>query len=128
MFDTFVANLIYIIHFAVLGFVVLAPFSSNQKILTIEMALLLTIMFHWITNNQVCCLTEFEKILRDETDDGNTFFGRIMGPVYSFGKDSQVTQILLFILIMVTLYRVKPLEGLEIKKLKDLFINKWMKK
>lgn len=127
MFNVFVANIIYVIHLLTLAFVVLAPFSSNQKILTIEMALLITIMFHWITNNQVCCLTEFEKILRDETDDGNTFFGKIMGPVYSFGKDSQFTQVVLFILIMITLYKVKPLEGLEIKKLRDLFINRWRK-
>ena len=62
MFNELVANTIYIVHFLVLLFVVIAPFTSNQKVLTIEMALLITIMFHWITNNQVCCLTEFEKI------------------------------------------------------------------
>lgn len=127
MFDKLVADIIYIVHLLVLLFVIIAPFTSNQKVLTIEMALLITIMFHWITNNQVCCLTEFEKILRNEKDDGNTFFGKIMGPVYSFGKDSQVTQVILFVLMMITLYKVKPIEGLEIKKLSDLFINKWMK-
>lgn len=125
MFNIFVANIIYFVHLLLLLFVVFAPFSSNQKVLTIEMALLIAIMFHWITNNHVCCLTEFEKILRDETDDENTFFGKIMKPVYTFGKDSQVTQVALFILMMITLYKVKPLEGLEIKKLMDLFINRW---
>ncbi len=127
MFDLFVANIIYVVHLVVLLFVVLAPFSSNQKVLTIEMALLFTILLHWITNNKVCCLTEFEKILRGESDDDNTFFGKIMGPVYTFGKDSIVPQVILFVLMMVTLYKVKPLEGLEVKKLTDLFIR-WRRK
>lgn len=127
MFDLFVANIIYVVHLVVLLFVVLAPFSSNQKVLTIEMALLFTILLHWITNNKVCCLTEFEKILRGESDDDNTFFGKIMGPVYTFGKDSILPQVILFVLMMVTLYKVKPLEGLEVKKLTDLFIR-WRRK
>ena len=124
MIDKLVADLIYVIHLCVLAFVIIVPFTSNQKALVIEMGLLLAIMFHWITNNQVCCLTEFEKILRGETDDQQTFFGKLVGPVYSFGKDSQMYQVILFVLIMITLYKVRPLEALEVKQLRDLF-TKW---
>lgn len=122
--DKFTADLIYIAHLFTLLFIILVPFSSNQKLLTIEFAALLTIMFHWITNNQVCCLTEMEKILRNETDDDRTFFGKLIGPVYTFGKDSPVFQVGLIVLIMITAYKVRPLEALEIKKLGDLF-TKW---
>lgn len=124
MIDEITADIIYMIHLFVLIFVIVAPFMSNQKILVIEMALLLAIMFHWITNNQVCCLTEVEKILRNKEHDTQTFFGNLIGPVYTFGKDSMMYQIALFTLIMITLYKVKPLEAFEVKKMSDLFI-KW---
>jgi hypothetical protein len=122
--DRFTADLIYVAHIVTLLFILIVPFTNNQKLLTIEFAALITIMFHWITNNQVCCLTEMEKILRNETNDDRTFFGKLVGPVYSFGKDSPIFQVVLISLIMITAYKVKPYEALEIKKLSDVF-TKW---
>lgn len=122
--DKFTADLIYVVHILTILFIVIVPFTNNQKLLMIEFSVLMAIMFHWVTNNQVCCLTEMEKILRNETSDDRTFFGKLIGPVYTFGKDSPVFQVGLIVLIMITVYKVKPFEALEIKRLQDLF-TKW---
>jgi hypothetical protein len=66
-------------------------------------------------NDTTCALTLLEKVVRGETDDKRTFFGRVMGPVYSFGSEKLTTQIALFILIMITLYK------LDVNYVKDSF-------
>lgn len=42
------------------------------------------IMFHWFTNQSVCALTEIEKFVTGKEDDDETFFGKVMGPIYKF--------------------------------------------
>ena len=41
-------------------------------------------MAHWLTNQSVCALTEVEKLLTGKDCDDDTFFGKIVGPVYKF--------------------------------------------
>jgi len=42
------------------------------------------ILLHWATNQSVCALTELEKLVTGKTCDEETFFGKIVGPVYKF--------------------------------------------
>jgi hypothetical protein len=108
-------DVILFIHLFILIFVLVIPFSGNQPLLLLNFALLMAIAFHWIMNDTTCALTLLEKVVRGETDDKRTFFGRVMGPVYSFGSEKLTTQVVLFILIMITLYK------LDVNYVKDSF-------
>lgn len=108
-------DFILLIHLFILIFVVIVPFSGNQPLLLVNFSLLLAIAAHWAMNNTTCALTLLEKVVRGETDDKRTFFGRVMDPVYSFGSEKRITQVILFILIMINL------KNLDFKYVKDTF-------
>jgi hypothetical protein len=42
------------------------------------------IMLHWATNQSVCALTEMEKLVTGAARDEETFFGKVVGPIYKF--------------------------------------------
>lgn len=110
--EELIADVCNIFHWGIISFVLFAPFSSEQRILFIVLMLMYTIVVHWIANNNVCCLTVIEKILRKEPDDSKTFFGRLIGPIYTFGNEDYICHTLMFTLMMITLYR------LDIRELK----------
>ena len=59
---------------------------------------------HWATNQTVCALTEMEKLLRGTRDDNQTFFGKVVGPVYSF-KSQDVEDATVW-MIMISLWMI----------------------
>ena len=76
------AIVIQIIHILVILFIFLTPFFESEYMLTLHMVIIPFIMLHWFTNQTVCALTEFEKIIRGEVSDDATFFGQLMTPIY----------------------------------------------
>lgn len=101
------ADIIFLVHILILVFLLLAPFSTNHRILLVELVFITGIIIHWLFNNSECCLTILEKHLRNEPDDSKTMFGRIFGTVYTFGKDKLISQWGLYVLFLITLYRIK---------------------
>ena len=79
-----VQTIIKIIHWLVFLFVVLTPFFGNEYFLTIHLMAIPLILVHWATNQSVCALTELEKVVTGKTCDDETFFGKVVGPVYKF--------------------------------------------
>lgn len=61
------------------------------------------IMIHWSLNNQVCCLTEFEKLCRGKECDSETFFGQLVGPVYTLNQQNQIAWIVILFLFAFNL-------------------------
>jgi hypothetical protein len=80
----FAAEIINTLHVALVLFIVCTPFVGDANLLMINFMIIPFIIFHWITNQSVCALTELEKWLREEKDDDSTFFGKLVGPVYKF--------------------------------------------
>lgn len=76
------AFIIQIIHVFVLLFVFLTPFLGDEYLLTLHLIIIPFIMLHWLTNQDVCALTELEKIVRGGCVDTETFFGQVMIPIY----------------------------------------------
>lgn len=107
-----IADICNIFHWGIVLFVFFAPFATDQRLVLIALMLMYTIVVHWIANNNICCLTVIEKILRKEPDDSKTFFGRLIGPIYTFGNEDLICHIIIFTLMMVALYR------LDIRELK----------
>lgn len=100
------ANIIRIIHLVLICFVVLVPFIGHPALVLINLVLMLGIAAHWALNNNVCCLTEIECILRGVTDRSETFCGKLIGPVYGLNNSSSQWIGLLF-LIAVSVLKLK---------------------
>ena len=77
-------EIIKLIHYFVFIFLVCTPFVGNDYLLTMHLLIVPFILLHWLTNQSVCALTEMEKLLTGQTCDDETFFGKIVGPVYKF--------------------------------------------
>jgi hypothetical protein len=78
------AWIIRALHFFLVLFIIGAPFSSDEYLLTLHLIIVPFIMLHWLTNQSVCALTEMEKLVTGKTCDDETFFGKLVGPVYKF--------------------------------------------
>ena len=76
-----IADTIQLIHILVRIFIVATPFLGGDYLLSLHFIIIPFIMLHWITNQTVCALTELERIARG-CESGDTFFGRIMDPIY----------------------------------------------
>jgi hypothetical protein len=111
------ANTIFVIHLLIVLFVFLTPFIGTQDAMFLNFMFMSAILMHWIGSDSTCCLTVLEQYLRDETDPEQTFMGKIMGPVYTFGNEKFLTQLGLFLLMMITLYR---LDGSTLSKIRTV--------
>lgn len=80
----FVTELINVIHYLVFLFVILTPFFGNDYLMSMHLLIVPFILLHWATNQSVCALTEMEKLITGKTCDDDTFFGKIVGPIYKF--------------------------------------------
>jgi hypothetical protein len=80
----FVTTFIKLIHFLVFLFLVVAPFTGSEYLMTMHLLIVPFILLHWATNQSVCALTEMEKLVTGKTCDEETFFGKIVGPIYKF--------------------------------------------
>lgn len=101
---------IRIIHYLVVAFFVIAPFTNDQRLLSIHFIGVPFLMLHWITNQSTCALTEMEKFLTGKTDDDDTFIGKIVGPVYKFQSPESADTFVWGVLVLLwlfTLYKLK---------------------
>lgn len=102
---------INIIHSILVLFIIGAPFSGSEYLLTLHLVIVPFIMLHWITNQSVCALTEFEKIISGKKCDEETFFGKVVGPVYKFKtqkEENLFVWTLLISLWLVTFVKLQP--------------------
>jgi hypothetical protein len=104
------ASFIKVIHFLLVVFIILTPFFGSPYMLTMHLVIVPFIMAHWLTNQSVCALTEMEKMLTGATCDEETFFGKIVGPVYKFrtqGEENMFLWTLLITLWFITFVKLK---------------------
>lgn len=113
------ADLIFFLHIFIFLFVVSVPFVGSDILVLLNLVFMIGILVHWICNNNICILTVIEKALRGTPDDTQTFFGKLFGGVYSFGRDSKISWWILSFLILLSLYKV--VKGKVVQKLIDEF-------
>jgi hypothetical protein len=104
-----IAEIIRVIHWSLVVFILGTPFFGTESLATLHLLIVPFIMLHWITNQTVCALTELEKWIRGKENDGETFFGQVVGPVYSFktkGEENLFVWTLLVTLWLITLFRL----------------------
>jgi len=121
------ANFIRCLHMLLIIFVVFAPFTKDSLVIFLNIVIMASIMVHWFLNNQVCCLTELEKMCRGKECDSETFFGQLVGPVYSANTENQFAwslMIFLFLFNLKKMYDYREDFSDKLKKIYNLFINK----
>ena len=90
--NTLILYLIKFIHLCVILFVVVVPFTNSNYLLFLHSFIVPFIIFHWITNNNMCALTLMEKSVRSsisgkEVNKDDCFTCRLIEPIYDFKND-----------------------------------------
>lgn len=88
MFGSLLGLILQIVHLLVLIFVLSTPlvFRKRKLILITHTFFCISILIHWFFNDDKCCLTMFEAWLT-KTPVSETFFSRLISPIYKFGDD-----------------------------------------
>lgn len=113
--NQFVLNFIMLLHFLVVIFVVVVPFTSNTYFLFWHSILVPFMMAHWYLNDNTCCLTKFEKELRlklygTSPTDADCFTCRFVNPIYDFKANNlNYSNVLYLVTIMLWLISVLKL-------------------
>lgn len=101
----FVIKFIQTIHLLLIFFILFAPFSKNKKIIELHLFIIPILIFHWITNNNMCSLTVIEKVLSRNTGyhENEFFISKIINPVFDFSKNYEKLSIIIY-LVTITLW------------------------
>ena len=83
------------------------PFMKNKKNLEFYSLLVPFIFYHWSVNDDTCALTQMEMMVTGNEKE-ETFFGRIMGPIYKMDDTdaNNFLKTLLFSLWMLVQFRL----------------------
>jgi hypothetical protein len=112
-------NIIFFIHVLILVAGIVVP-TLVKDVRWLEMYSLFVpfVFFHWITNDDTCCLTQLEIYFTGQ-DKAKTFMSRVLDPVYNVSDDASGR------LIKLTAFALYPeqIELLEEKaeRLKERF-------
>ena len=100
-------NIIFYIHLLLFISMLVIPFLKNTQLLEMYSLLVPFIFYHWSVNDDTCALTQMEMYVTGN-DKEETFFGRIMGPIYKM-EDTEANKLLktvMFALWMLVQYRL----------------------
>ena len=121
------ASIILIIHIIIIILILYIPIFSNSNYFLFFCALFLPFLeLHWLFNNDVCCLTEFEKKIRG-VDNNESVINKILSPIYKFPNNNkslnEISYFIINILICICLCKLydKYKKG-EIKDFLDFYI------
>lgn len=99
--NIFLANIIWLFHFILVLFVILAPVSKMPSILIIHITFCMSLIIHWINNNDVCSLSVLESKLRG-LDYTQSFTHKFIGPVYNISKKSWTK--ILYVIVVILMF------------------------
>jgi hypothetical protein len=129
--DEIKLKIIFICHLIITLFVVITPLSNSNYLLFMHSIIIPFIIFHWVTNNNMCALTLIEKEIRKKinknSNNSDCFTCKIIEPVYDFKNNYKSrrifiysTVIFLWIVSIVKLYN--KYKNKQLTSFYDLFI------
>jgi hypothetical protein len=113
-------NIIFVLHLLMLVAAVIVPmFVKDVRWLEMYSLFIPFVFFHWITNDDTCCLTQLEVYLTGQ-DKSKTFMSRVLDPVYNVSDDTsgkliKLSAFALWMLVQVRLGRINTIMGLKSK-------------
>lgn len=116
LFDNFILALINLIHFLVILFIIIIPFTNNTLLILIHSIIVPFIMLHWLLNNDNCAITEAEKLIRFKLNGNNPvnyndcFSYKLISPVYNFishnPNHSDLSWVIITMIWIFSLYKL----------------------
>ncbi len=103
------AFIIRIIHYMIISFILLVPFSNYVPLLILNITWCWSLLVHWISNNDVCCLTLLEGKLRG-INYQQGFLHQFVSPVYKI-SDKNLSLISYYVVILsmsISFYKIYP--------------------
>ena len=99
---------IRLLHLLFIAFVVLTPFLACGCWLLLHAVTCPCLLLHWWTGRHTCALTLLERHLTGRTDDAESFFHRLVTPIYSIDDYhlSTFIQLATVALWCLTLWRI----------------------
>ena len=100
------------------------PFMKNKQNLEFYSLLVPFIFFHWSVNDDTCALTQMEMAVTGNKKE-ETFFGRIMGPIYKM-DDTEANKFLksvFFFLWLLVQYRLDRIDLTPLYEVKTRIIK-----
>ena len=93
--------LINILHLLLVIFIVITPFLNTNYYLLLHVIIVPFILLHWIMNNNICALTVAEYYITEivtgkPVEKEDSFFARLVEPVYDFKKNNQGEAIFIY--------------------------------
>lgn len=113
-------NIIFVIHLLMLMAAVIVPiFVKDVRWLEMYSLFIPFVFFHWITNDDTCCLTQLEVYLTGQ-EKSKTFMSRVLDPVYNVSDDAsgkiiKLSAFALWMLVQVRLGRINTIMGFKSK-------------
>jgi len=100
-------NIIFAIHFVFLVWILVTPFLNDRRNLEFYSMVIPFIFYHWSVNDDTCALTQMEMYVTGNSKE-ETFFGRIMGPIYKMDDTdaNNLLKTLMFGLWLFVQYRL----------------------
>lgn len=105
--NIFLANCISIFHIVIILFVLIAPFTNMISLLILHVVFCLSLLVHWIGNNNTCSLSYFESKLRG-MDYTESFSHKFIGPIYDISNTSwsNMCYIITIFLMILSIYLI----------------------
>ncbi len=100
-------NIIFLIHVIFLLWILIIPFTNDRRSLEFYSMAIPFIFYHWSVNDDTCALTQMEMYVTGNAKE-ETFFGRIMGPIYKMDDTdaNNLLKTLMFGLWLFVQYRL----------------------
>ena len=106
-------NIVFIIHVLLFVSMMIIPFTNNTRNLEAYSIIVPFIFFHWSINDDTCVLTQIEMYVT-KNDKHESFFGRLMGPIYKMDntQTNNLIKTLMFFLWLLVQYRLKRFDAI----------------
>jgi len=96
------------LHFFLIVFVLLGVFLKDNNLKQLHSAVILSMLVHWIFNDDSCFLTVLEKQISGKTENNETFIFKLVSPVYKINDNSlgKLVHFITLILYTYSIYRL----------------------
>jgi hypothetical protein len=100
-----IITLITVLHLIVIIFVLVAPFSDSNYLISLHAIIVPFILLHWWLNNNTCSLTIAEKFIRQQAygetvKEDDCFSYKFIAPIYDFNKNYEAYSLFTYILAL----------------------------
>ena len=96
----FLLKLITLIHFLLVVFIVVAPFTNMNYFMLLHAIIVPFIIMHWVFNDNTCALTlaekHLKKIVYGEVDEDECITCQLINPVYDFKNNYETFSVMIY--------------------------------